>query len=162
MVECIQSQLKPDRSSQTSAMRNDSMKLLLRLIRRWRGTLRLAVIGSSSLFHPDSEGTCVAIGNALAKMRSLAVITGGRAGVGELVGRAIHRTRFNGNQEPYVYHLLPIGCSPLDYGETLFCGPDIIERREVLGRVAKLYLAIEGGRVATSTKPRSHCPIAQP
>ncbi len=53
--------------------------------------------------------------------------------------------RLNKDQEPQVYHLLPIGCNSPDYGETLFCGRHMIERREVLGRVAKLFLAIEGG-----------------
>ena len=108
-------------------------------------TPRLVVIGSSSFLHPDSERTCVAVGRNLANICSLAVITGGRTGVGETVGRSVHRSRLNNDQEPQVYHLLPIGFSPLDYGKTLFCGRHMIERREVLGRVANLYLAIEGG-----------------
>ena len=66
-------------------------------------------------------------------------------GVGETVGRAVHQWRLTNDREPHIYHLLPIGYSPIDYGATIFCGRNMVERREVLGRVAELYLVIEGG-----------------
>jgi hypothetical protein len=41
--------------------------------------------------------------------------------------------------------VLPEGEVPWDYGETIFAGSDMTERREVLGRLAGLYLLVEGG-----------------
>src|SRR5262249_46785841 len=47
--------------------------------------------------------------------------------------------------EPRIYHVLPEGEPEWDYGETFFAGADMAERREVLARLAEVYLAIEGG-----------------
>ena len=44
-----------------------------------------------------------------------------------------------------MYHLVPEGCSPSDFGTTLFAGKDYRERREILARLASAYLIIEGG-----------------
>jgi predicted Rossmann-fold nucleotide-binding protein len=41
--------------------------------------------------------------------------------------------------------VLPHGEDPWDYGETLFAGSDMKERREILGRLSPVYLVIEGG-----------------
>jgi predicted Rossmann-fold nucleotide-binding protein len=108
-------------------------------------TPRIGVIGSASWFHPDSEITCAAVGKSLANVCSLAVVTGGRPGVGESVGRNFFQSRVDEHNDPHVYHLLPEGCDRPDYGETLFFGRNMVERREVLGRLAKVYLAIGGG-----------------
>lgn len=40
---------------------------------------------------------------------------------------------------------MPHGEERWDYSETLFAGADMQERREVLGRLARLYVSIEGG-----------------
>jgi hypothetical protein len=44
-----------------------------------------------------------------------------------------------------VYHVLPEGEESWDYGETLFAGADMTERREVLGRLSALFVIVEGG-----------------
>ena len=106
---------------------------------------RLGVIGGASFFHPGSERTCVAIGKCLAGVCPLAVITGGRPGVGETIARSFFRSCCDNKRDPHVYHLLPVGSLPRDQGTTLYCGENVIERREVLARVAGLYLSIEGG-----------------
>lgn len=106
---------------------------------------RLGVIGSASCVHPDTEATCVAVGKSLASVCSLAVITGGRGGVGQVLSSSFFRTRVENHQAPNVYHLLPDGYPRPADGETLYVGPNMVERREVLGRVARVYLAIEGG-----------------
>lgn len=106
---------------------------------------RVGIIGSASWFDPESEYTCVAIGDSLAKVRSLALVTGGRSGVGETVARTFFQAHVDEHREPHVYHLLPDGCEQPDYGETLFCGRNMVERREVLGRIATVYIAVEGG-----------------
>jgi hypothetical protein len=41
--------------------------------------------------------------------------------------------------------VLPIGEDSWDYGETLFAGADMTERREILGRISSIYVLIEGG-----------------
>jgi hypothetical protein len=103
------------------------------------------VIGSASFWHEDSEATCVKIGELLAGLPNLLLLTGGVPGVGEAVGSSFFRTRRDAGLEPHVYHILPKGYPRWDYGDTLFAGSDMNERREVLGRLSKLYLAVEGG-----------------
>lgn len=106
---------------------------------------RLAVIGSTSFWHPESEATCIAIGRSLARISELNVLTGGVSGVGEAVGRSFFNARSQSLGNRGVFHILPEGEAPWDYGETLFAGLDMGERREVLGRLAPLYLVVEGG-----------------
>jgi hypothetical protein len=48
--------------------------------------------------------------------------------------------------DPGVFHVLPGGHgADWDYGITLRAGKDMRQRREVLGRLARIYLAVEGG-----------------
>ena len=49
---------------------------------------RIAVIGSTSFWHPDSAATCRLIGAQLAQIDRLILLTGGVPGVGEAVGRS--------------------------------------------------------------------------
>ena len=103
------------------------------------------VVGSTSFWHEQSSATCSALGRLLASIRNLVLITGGMPGIGEAVGRSFFDARRKEAGAPEVFHILPHGCNGWDYGLTLFAGSDMAERREVLGRVSRLYLAIEGG-----------------
>lgn len=104
---------------------------------------RIAVIGSTSFWHHDSEATCQLIGAQLAQIDRLILLTGGVSGVGEAVGRSFFAGCNSAKQR--TFHILPAGCVPWDYGVTLFAGRNMEERREVLGRMAPIYLVIEGG-----------------
>jgi hypothetical protein len=61
------------------------------------------------------------------------------------VGRTFFQARAEAGLEPRVFHVLPDGEPAWDYGETLFAGSDMTERREILGRLASVYLMVEGG-----------------
>ena len=114
---------------------------------------RIAVIGSTSFWHPDSEATCHLIGARLAQINPLLLLTGGVPGVGEAVGRSFFAACNSAEQR--TFHVLPAGCGPWDYGVTLFEGRNMEERREILGRMAPIYLVIEGGPgTAFHTRPR--------
>ena len=106
---------------------------------------RLVVIGSSSFWRSDTESICSATGSRLAEIESLTLITGGVPGVGEAVGRAFHEVRGRHGAESRVTHIVPIGADSWDYGVTLPVGNNMLERREVLVRLGRLCLAIEGG-----------------
>ena len=106
---------------------------------------RLAVLGSTDFWHADSERTCSEIGRLLAGIPGLALITGGVEGIGEAIGRSFFQASRDAGQEPRVYHVLPQGEEACDYGETLFAGGDMTERREILGRLSGLFLMVEGG-----------------
>jgi hypothetical protein len=106
---------------------------------------RVAVLGSTDFWHADSERTCTEIGRLLAGISGLVLLTGGVEGIGEAVGRSFFQARGDGGQEPRVYHVLPAGEPAWDYGETLFAGSDMTERREILGRLSGLFVMIEGG-----------------
>jgi hypothetical protein len=81
----------------------------------------------------------------VAAIPGLLLITGGVEGVGEATARSFFQVRWASGQDPRVYHVLPEGEETWDYGETLFAGSDMSERREVLARLADLYVAVEGG-----------------
>jgi hypothetical protein len=106
---------------------------------------RVAVLGSTDFWHADSEPTCSAVGRLLAGIPGLVLLTGGVEGIGEAVGRSFFQARRNAGQEPRVYHVLPEGEEAWDYGETLFAGSDMTERREILGRLSGLFVLVEGG-----------------
>jgi hypothetical protein len=106
---------------------------------------RVAVLGSTDFWHADSERTCAEVGRLLASVPGLTLLTGGVEGIGEAVGRNFFQARRDAGQEPRVYHVLPEGEPAWDYGETLFAGADMTERREVLGRLPALFVMVEGG-----------------
>jgi hypothetical protein len=106
---------------------------------------RIAVLGSTDFWHAESERTCVEIGRLLAAIPSLLLITGGVEGIGEAVGRSFFQERSHCGNEPRVYHVLPNGEQAWDYGETYFAGDNMSERREILGRLSRLFLVVEGG-----------------
>lgn len=106
---------------------------------------RLAVLGSTDFWHMDSERTCTEIGRILAEIPDLVLLTGGVEGIGEAIGRSYFQSVASAGRQPCVYHILPEGEVAWDYGETFFAGADMTERREVLGRLAGVYLMVEGG-----------------
>ena len=105
---------------------------------------RLAVIGSTTCHHKDTEKICNSVGRGLAGIDGLILLTGGVSGVGEMVGKSFYSAR-TGAGHRGVFHILPHGHSAWDYGQTLFGGADMAERRQILGRLAERYLVIEGG-----------------
>lgn len=106
---------------------------------------RLAIIGSTTFWHQDSEATCTFLGSSLAGIDGLVLLTGGVEGVGEAVGRSFHAATEGHGGRGRVFHVLPRGYWRWDYGDTIFAGSDMGQRREVLGRLAEVYVAIEGG-----------------
>lgn len=106
---------------------------------------RVGVIGSTSFWHDESEQTCLAIGRALAEVENVVVVTGGVPGVGDRVGWGFAERRRELGRAPNVIHVLPHDCNARPFGTTLFAGDDMTERREILGRLASIYVAVEGG-----------------
>jgi uncharacterized protein (TIGR00725 family) len=106
---------------------------------------RVAIIGSTSFWHAESQATCEAIGRLLAALDDVVLLTGGVAGIGEAVGRSFFGARSGRDAPRGVFHVLPHGNRQWDYGQTVFVGSDMGERREVLGRLAECYVVIEGG-----------------
>ncbi|MEO1428965.1 MAG: macro domain-containing protein [Cyanobacteria bacterium J06632_19] len=98
---------------------------------------KLAVIGSTSFWGDTSEAICKAAGRYLAKIDNLVMLTGGVSGIPEAASRSFLTNR--------VFHIQPLGSLPWDYGHNLYGGIDYRERREILARMANVYLLIEGG-----------------
>jgi hypothetical protein len=106
---------------------------------------RVAVLGSTSFWHPESEQTSAEIGERLSGLEGLVLLTGGVPGVGEGVGRGYARGCAKAGRTPRVIHVLPRGYGPWDYGTTIFAGDGMGERREILGRLARVFVVLEGG-----------------
>jgi len=106
---------------------------------------KVAVIGSGRFLGHDTNEICIGIGVQLATIEDLVLITGGISGVGEAVGRSFFAARNRYHLAPNTYEILPRGSAEWDYGVTVVGGDTMEDRREVLGRLATLYISIEGG-----------------
>ncbi len=106
---------------------------------------RIAIIGSTEFWHEDSQQTCEALGELLAGLSDIVILTGGVEGIGETVGRRFSVASARLGHSAKIFHVLPRGEATWDYGETLFAGDDMEQRREILGRLANIYIVIEGG-----------------
>jgi len=107
--------------------------------------VRVAIIGSTAFWHDESQETCTEIGRRLASVENITLLTGGVTGVGECTGRAFAEACRTLERTPRAFHILPRGCSAWDYGTTLFAGENMGERREILGRLAQVFIVVEGG-----------------
>lgn len=105
----------------------------------------VGILGSTECHDQDSAATCERLGECLADLGSIVLLTGGVPGIGEAVGRAFDRARRRGGRESDVFHILPHGFAAPDYGHTLHAGFSMHERREILARMSDLYVVIEGG-----------------
>ncbi|MBK8233644.1 MAG: hypothetical protein IPK72_24485 [Candidatus Eisenbacteria bacterium] len=106
---------------------------------------RIAVLGSTAFYGALSESICQILAADLAGTPEIVLLTGGVSGVGQTFGHAFFEARRSQQLPPNVYHLLPAEMAPVEYGVTLPAGDSLSDRREVLGRVANLYIIIEGG-----------------
>ena len=105
----------------------------------------VGVIGSSNPRHPQTAATCRELGRRLADVSTLVVVTGGVTGVGEALGRGFHERATGRGTAPRVLHLLPPGYPTWDYGRSIVIGETFADRREVLARIAPIYVCLEGG-----------------
>lgn len=103
------------------------------------------MIGGSSFWHNESNETCSLIGISLARIDEVVLVTGGIAGVGEVVGNAFFKERMALAKLCNLFHVLPVGSSPSQHGKTIYAGTTMKERREILGHVSDIYIAVEGG-----------------
>lgn len=108
-------------------------------------TQRIAVLGSTSFWHPKSASVCAALGARLAEFDAITLLTGGMSGVGTAVALAFQEKKELSGFGGEVIHILPLGHAPLAFGTTHFTGTSLAHRREVLARLASVYIVIEGG-----------------
>jgi uncharacterized protein (TIGR00725 family) len=106
---------------------------------------RLGIIGSSMFWGFDSPAICKSVGRALATIKNLVLLTGGVSGVGEAIGRAYWQESRSRSGKPAVFHILPRGFGSWDYGVTIHAGVTMWDRREILGRLASVFIMVEGG-----------------
>jgi hypothetical protein len=106
--------------------------------------LRVGILGGRVLDQFGME-LCRALGQELAALRDAVVITGGVAGAGETVAAAYVEACQKVSSSGHLFHLLPEGSRPPGSGTTLFAGGTMAERRQVLGRLAPVYVAVGGG-----------------
>jgi uncharacterized protein (TIGR00725 family) len=105
---------------------------------------RLGVIGGSAFIDRRCRAFCEAIGRRLAAFEGLVILTGGVSGVGEAVSAGFFEGCAVAGKKPTLCHILPEGVKSLSRGITLNAGTSMKTRREVLGRLSKVYLAVEG------------------
>ncbi|MEO1374641.1 MAG: macro domain-containing protein [Cyanobacteria bacterium J06635_10] len=142
IVELMQNSLPSIQNELSNLSSNQSPNhkfqgIAVELLTQIPDTRKLAVIGSTSFWGDSSEAICEATGRYLAKIDNLVMLTGGVSGIPEAVSRSFRAER--------VFHIQPRGCLPWDYGNNLYGGIGYQERREVLARMASVYLLIEGG-----------------
>ncbi|MFZ6873749.1 hypothetical protein ACO0LF_16945 [Undibacterium sp. Di27W] len=126
-------------------MKNHANQQAQSLLSRLPPGMPVAIIGSTSFWHADSQQTCILLGQALAALPEAVLLTGGVTGIGEACGRSFYQARLDLGLPPQVVHVMPEGMAAWDYGLSLYAGQDMQERRAVLARMAPVYIVIEGG-----------------
>jgi uncharacterized protein (TIGR00725 family) len=106
---------------------------------------RIAVLGSTSFSHPNSAAVCKGLGVTLAALGAITLLTGGMGGVGDTVSKSFHEAQAAEGLAGQVVHILPFGHQARDFGSTHFAGSTLAHRREVLARLASVYIVVEGG-----------------
>ena len=106
---------------------------------------RLGIIGGSALADARSQAFCTSMGRRLAQFEAIVLLTSGVSGVGEAVSTGFAEGSVAAGKKPMLCHILPEGLKSRSCGITLNAGTTMKARREVLGRLASVYLAIEGG-----------------
>lgn len=124
-----------------------SVDSLIPTLKRQFATPRQVVaIGSTSFWGKSTQGICEATGRQLAKLKDVAILTGGVSGVPEAISHSFwQQRREQGEEKPPVFHIQPAGFTPWDYGENLTAGYTLEQRRWVLAHLAPVYLLLEGG-----------------
>ncbi|XP_076364339.1 uncharacterized protein LOC143253817 [Tachypleus tridentatus] len=122
------------------------------------------VAGSSKLNHRTEE-ICRAIGQELAKITNLTLVTGGFFGATDCIARAFNEVR-ESNKIVYgstacVFHVLPMkdqqdftekskqnpdgSFENVSYGKTVFVGESVKERETAVARVFNMCIVVGGG-----------------
>lgn len=107
--------------------------------------VRVAVLGSTSFWSSQSRAVCEALGEQLAARSDVVLLTGGMTGVAEVVSRMFVLTRNRLRLPSNIFHVVPVGSMSACIGPVIEAGRDLQERREVLGRLATIYVVVEGG-----------------
>ena len=107
---------------------------------------QVVAIGSTSFWGTSTQAICEATGRKLAKLKDVAILTGGVSGIPEALSHSFwQQRRQQGEEKPPVFHIQPAGFTPWDYGENLTAGNTLEQRRWVLAHLAPVYLLLEGG-----------------
>lgn len=123
------------------------------------------IAGSSKLQTQRAEEICRAIGQELAKMKNVSVVTGGFYGAADITAKTFCECKENNGQsmqeDSSVVHILPMHDSEdlssksrqtpdgsfeaVPYGKTVFLGDSVKERETVVARLLDTCIVIEGG-----------------
>ncbi|XP_067135835.1 uncharacterized protein [Centruroides vittatus] len=141
-------------------------RMAKQLLLKMNGHISVYVTGNTKFYNAKTENICHAIGQELATLKFLTLVTGGFYGVCEAVGRSFCEDREVIGEKPgRVFHILPKhddkdfslkGRQNVDgtfqkvpYGQTFFIGDSMQERVSVVASVFDICIVIEGGpRVA--------------
>ncbi|XP_074640330.1 uncharacterized protein LOC141898375 isoform X2 [Tubulanus polymorphus] len=119
------------------------------------------ISGGTRFYYPQSEAICKAIGENLAKLDNVSIVTGGFYGIGDVVGQSFFDARQKEKKTPATWHVLPVrdekDCTErarqnrdktfqiVPYGSTAFSGDSVRERETIVSRVFEICILIEGG-----------------
>lgn len=133
---------------------------------KMQGYTCVYITGNTKFYNAKTENICHAIGQELATLKFITLVTGGFFGVCEAVGRSFCEDREAVGEKPgRVYHILPKydakdytlkgrqnsdgSFQKVPYGQTFFIGDSMEERIAVVARIFNICILIEGGpRVA--------------
>ena len=124
---------------------NAHQRIASQIVRAVATSLRVGILGSSTFENSESEAACHEIGRLLRAIPDLTVITGGVAGVGATISRSFLEGRDTREDPDRVIHLIPPGYPRRERGQHVVVGTTMIDRREILSRVAPVYICVEGG-----------------
>jgi predicted Rossmann-fold nucleotide-binding protein/ankyrin repeat protein len=117
------------------------------------GKFCVGLLGSTAFHGARSEEITSALGAALARVKNLALVTGGMRGVQDVAGRSFEDAKAFGSGKSRLFHISPKMktaenedvYTSLQHGQTMRMGRDLAERRSIFAQVCKVYVVMEGG-----------------
>lgn len=119
------------------------------------------IAGGTKFFYEKSADICKCIGESLAELSNLSVVTGGFYGVGETISFSFYESRKNQGKETNVWHILPVRdeqdrsaqgrqnsdktFQKVPFGQTIYCGESVRQRETIVSRVFDICILVEGG-----------------
>ncbi|XP_064603291.1 uncharacterized protein LOC135468797 isoform X2 [Liolophura sinensis] len=154
-----------DPSAKDNPMDEINEARLMQFVQRvWKQIPReycVYISGGTKFHNSSTEMICRAIGQSLAKLERVTLVTGGFYGVMESVSRGFYEETQRIWKNHKVWHILPERdptnmskkalqnrdgtFKALSFGKTMFCGSSVRERETIVARAFDICVLVEGG-----------------
>ncbi|MEM7727354.1 MAG: macro domain-containing protein [Cyanobacteria bacterium P01_A01_bin.45] len=121
----------------------ESRQIAQELSKKIPNGFKLALIGNTFFEETDADNKSIyqVMGQSLAKIDNLILLTSGDRGICEVISRSFwENSKSSGNR---VFHIQSCDRQPLDYGTNLYAGQTLKEQQEITAQIGSVYLLVD-------------------